>query len=128
MRPGDGTVTVRSGATLKVAQSGTVALNGGLTLDDGAALGFNFTEKRTAPVLDVTGKTVTLNGSGAVKISAAEGIRPKGGATVLTAGGKFADANVSLAAGAPTWVKGVSVVDGEIVLNVKSTGMVIIVK
>ena len=128
MRPGNSTVTVRKDATLKVAQSGTVALNGGLTLDDGAALGFNFTERRTVPVLDVTGKTVTLNGSVAVKISASEGIRPKGGATVLTAGGKFADANVSLAAGAPKWVKGVSVVDGEIVLNVKSTGMVIIVK
>ena len=128
MRPGDGTVTVRTNATLQVAQSGTVALNGGLTLDDGAALGFNFTEKRTAPVLDVTGKTVTLNGTVVVKISATEGIRPKGGNHTLTSGGKFAGATVSLAAGAPTWVKGVSVVDGEIVLNVKSTGMVIIVK
>ena len=49
MRPGNSTVTVRGGATLQVAQSGMVALNGGLTLDDGAALGFNFTEKRTTP-------------------------------------------------------------------------------
>lgn len=128
MCPGNGTVTVRGGATLQVAQSGMVALNGGLTLDDGAALGFNFTEKRTTPVLDVTDKTVTVNGTVSVKISAADGIRPKGGNHTLTSGGKFADANVSLADGAPTWVKGVSVVDGEIVLNVKSTGMVIIVK
>ena len=130
MCPGNGTVTVRGGATLQVAQSGMVALNGGLTLDDGAALGFNFTEKKVAPVLDVTDKTVTLgaNGSVAVKISVAEGIRPKGGNHTLTSGGKFAGATVSLAAGAPKWVKGVSVVDGEIVLNVKSTGMVIIVK
>ena len=50
MRPGNGTVTVRNGATLQVAQSGTLALNGGLTLDDGAALGFNFTENMVAPV------------------------------------------------------------------------------
>ena len=128
MRPGAGTVTVRNGATLKVAQSGTVALNGGLTLDDGAALGFNFTERRTAPVLDVTDKTVTLNGTVVVKISAADGIRPKGGNHTLTSGGKFAGATVTLADGAPKWVKGVSVVDGDIVLNVKSTGMVIIVK
>ena len=126
-RPGNSTVTVRGGATLQVAQSGTVALIGGLTLDDGAALGFNFTERRTAPVLNVTGKTVTLNGTVAVKISAADGIRPKGGNHTLTSGGKFAGATVSLAAGAPKWVKGVSVVDGEIVLNVKSTGMMIIV-
>ena len=130
MQPGAGTVTVRNGATLKVAQSGTVALGGGLTLDDGAALGFNFTERRTAPVLDVTDKTVTLNGDKnvLVKISATEGMRPKGGATVLTAGGKFADANVSLAAGAPDWVKGVSVnADGEIVLDVKPYGTMILV-
>ena len=131
MRPGNRTVTVNNGATLEVAQSGTVNLYGGLTLADGAALGFNFTEKRTAPVLDVTGKTVTLgdNNSVTVKVSAADGIRPKGGAHVLTASdGAFADAKVTLASGAPNWVKGVSVVDGDIVLNVKSTGMVIIVK
>ena len=129
MQPGAGTVTVRNGATLKVAQSGTVALNGGLTLDDGAALGFNFTERRTVPVLDVTGKTVTLNGSVAVKISATEGIRPKGGATVLTAGGAFTGANVSLAPGTPDWAKGVSVnAEGNIVLAVKPKGLMVFVK
>ena len=131
MRPGNGTVTVRGGATLQVAQSGTVALGGGLTLDDGAALGFNFTERRTAPVLDVTGRTVTLNGDKdvLVKISAEEGMRPKGGSHVLTLGDKFVGANVSPAAGAPDWVKGVSVnADGEIVLDVKPYGAMILVK
>ena len=128
MRPGNSTVTVRNGATLQVAQSGMVALNGGLTLDDGAALGFNFTEKRTTPVLDVTDKTVTVNGTVSVKISAADGIKPKGGDHTLTSGGKFAGANVSLAAGAPTWVKGVSVVDGEIVLTVKRNGFAVFVR
>ena len=129
-RPGNGTVTVHEGATLEVAQSGTVNLNGGLTLADGAALGFNFTEKNTKPVLNVTGKTVTLgeNGAVSVKVSAADGIRPKGGAHVLTSGGKFAGATVSLAAGAPDWVKGVSVVDGDIVLEAKPIGFKLIVK
>ena len=128
-QPGAGTVTVRNGATLKVAQSGTVALGGGLTLDDGAALGFNFTEKRTTPVLDVTDKTVTVNGTVSVKISAADGIKPKGGDHTLTSGGKFAGANVSLAAGAPDWVKGVSVnSSGDIVLTVKRKGFVVFVK
>ena len=79
-------------------------------------------------MLDVTDKTVTLNGTVGGKISAADGIRPKGGNPTLTSGGKFAGATVTLADGAPKWVKGVSVVDGDIVLNVKSTGMVIIVK
>ena len=81
-------------------------------------------------MLNVTGKTVTLgeNGAVSVKVSAAEGIRPKGGSYVLTSGGKFAGATVSLAAGAPDWVKGVSVVDGDIVLEAKPIGFKLIVK
>ena len=129
-QPGAGTVTVNNGATLQVAQSGTVTLGGGLTLADGAALGFNFTGKQTAPVLNVTGKTVTLNGNKnvTVKVSAADGVRPKGDSYVLTSGGKFGDATVSLAADAPDWVSRVKVENGEIVLDVKRKGFVLIVK
>ena len=130
-QPGAGTVTVNNGATLQVAQSGTVALAGGLTLADGAALGFNFTGKQTAPVLNVTGKTVELgeNKNITVKVSAADGIRPKGGSYDLTSGGKFADATVSLASDAPNWAGTVSVnADGNIVLDVKSPGFLLIVK
>ena len=129
MNPGNGTVTVNSGAPLEVAQSGKVALGGGLTLADGAALGFNFTDSQTAPELNVTGKTVTLNGNKniTVKVSSADGIRPRGGSYVLTSGGKFAGANVTLASGAPKWVKGVSVKsDGDIVLDLKPTGFMVI--
>ncbi len=129
-QPGAGTVTVNNGATLRVAQSGTVALAGGLTLADGAALGFNFTEKDAPPVLNVTDKTVTLNGNKniTVKVSAADGVRPKGDSYVLTSGGKFGDATVSLAADAPDWVSRVKVENGEIVLDVKRKGFVLIVK
>jgi hypothetical protein len=128
-KAGNGLVTVNAGATFEVAQSGTVALGGGLTLADGAVLGFNFTEKRTAPVLDTTGKTVTANGTVNVKISSADELRPKGGANVLTSGGAFTGANVSLAAGAPSWVRGVSVnTDGNIVLAVKPKGLMVFVK
>ena len=130
-KAGNGLVTVNAGATLEVAEPGTVALGGGLTLADGAVLGFNFTEKRTAPVLDATGKTVTLgeNGTVVVKVSSADELRPKGGANVLTAGGAFTGANVSLAAGSPDWAKGVSVnSDGNIVLDVKPRGLVVIFK
>ena len=130
-KAGNGLVTVNAGATFEVAQSGTVALGGGLTLADGAILGFNFTERRTEPVLDATGKTVTLgeNGTVVVKVSSADELRPKGGANVLTAGGTFTGANVSLAAGAPSWVRGVSVnADGNIVLAVKPKGLMVFVK
>ena len=123
------TTTVNVGATLQVAESGTVALGGGLTLADGAALGFNFTDKNTAPVLNVTGKTVTVNGTVNVKVSSADGVRPKGGDYTLTSGEKFAGKTVSLAAGAPKWARGVSVNgDGDIVLKVKRAGFVVIVK
>ena len=125
-----GAPTVEAGATLQVAQSGSTALQTGLTLRDGACLGFNFTDCTTAPVLNVSGKTVTFGSESnvVVKVSAADGIRAKGGKYTLTSGGKFANTNVSFAPGCPDWVKGVSVVDGEIVLNVKYMGMTIFVK
>ena len=125
-----GEIAVNNGATLEVAQSGTVTLGEALTLHDGAALGFNWTERATAPVLDLTGKTVTF-GEGKtikVKVSTADGItKPKSGANVLTSGGGFTDVNVSLADGSPDWALGVSVNDdGNIVLNVKPNGVVIL--
>ena len=124
-----GAITVGATATLEVAQSGTVALGGSLSLADGATLAFNYTDK-TVPVLDATDKTVTFGGASniVVKVSAADGKRARGGANVLTSGGKFAGANVTLVTGAPDWAKGVRVVDGEIVLNVRPSGMIIIVK
>ncbi len=125
------TITVNSGAALQVAESGTLALGGDLALKAGATLGFNYTT-RDAPVLDLTDKTVTFDEGATtnvvVKITAAEGRRGRGGVRTLTSGGKFADATVSLAAGAPSWVAGVSVVNGDIVLDVKPRGTMIIVK
>ena len=76
-------------------------------------------------------KTVTVNGTVKVKISAADGIRPSYGSDgkyTLTAGQKFAGKTVELVADAPNWVKGVSVVDGEIVLDVKARGTYIFVR
>ena len=81
------------------------------------------------PVLALEGKTVTF-AEGAttnvtVRITAADGVRAHSGRNVLTTGGKFADATVTLEAGAPKWVKGVSVENGEIVLEAKPAGTVI---
>jgi len=125
-----GATTVNDGATLEVAESGTVALGGDLTLKAGAQLGFNYTTLNK-PVLDLTGKTVTFDEGSTtnviVKISADEGKRARSGVNVLTSGGKFVGATVSLAPGAPDWVNDISVVDGEIVLDVKNIGMMILV-
>lgn len=67
-----------------------------------------------------------------VNISSANEVRPKGGAYVLTTCGGF-DAEgvtVSLAADAPNWAAGRLSVnsDGNLVLDVKPRGMMIIVK
>lgn len=124
-----GNATVNSGATLEMAQSGSIAFGKNLTLADGAILGFNFTD-RTPPVLNMSGKTVTLGGQSnvVVKVTAAEGKHAKGGTYNLTAGGKFAGANVTLAEGAPKWAKGVKVENNEIVLDVITLGTYIFVK
>ena len=61
-----------------------------------------------------------------VRITAAGEARAHGGRNVLTTGGKFADATVTLEAGAPKWVKGVSVENGEIVLEAKPAGLAVI--
>ena len=127
--PTTGSTTVNSGAALKVAQSGTVALGGNLSLGDGAVLGFNYTNMGN-PVLALEGKTVTFaegpTTNVTVRITATEGVRAHSGRNVLTTGGKFADATVTLEAGAPKWVKSVLVEDGEIVLEAKPAGLAVI--
>ena len=123
-------VTVNGDATLEIAESGTVTFNGGLTLDDGATLAFNFTNRSTAPTLAVAdGKTMTANGAVTVKV---DGLRPKGGTHVLTTCGGF-DAEgvtVSLATDAPNWAAGrLSVnAEGNLVLDVKPKGLMLVVK
>lgn len=131
----DSHVTVESGATLEIAESAvtagaaSVTPLGNLTLNDGATLAFNFTDRKFAPVLGHTaGKTTTVGSTVYVKVLADESIeRPRGGAHVLTSGIDFTGTTVALADGKPDWVTGVSVDDsGNIVLNVKPTGLMII--
>ena len=55
-----GAIAVNNGAALEVAESGTVALGGKLDLKPGSMLKFKFTERKAAPVLDMTGKAVTF--------------------------------------------------------------------
>ena len=130
---GTGLVTVQDGGTLGVAESGTVTLNGGLTLDDGATLAFNFTESANPPVLALaTGKSVIFTSGASTNIAVkVSGARPRGGEKILTTCGGFNTdgVNVSLAEDVPNWVKGLSVNgDGDIVLDVKPFGTIIIVR
>ena len=122
-----------AGGTLEVASSGTVTLTGNLTLADGTALAFNFTDRKTPPQLALSsGKTMTASGAVTVKVSATGIDRPKAGEYVLTTCGGFDAAGVTvvLAADAPKWAKdGLSVNgDGNIVIYVKPKGTMIIIK
>ena len=53
---------------------------------------------------------------------------PTGGPKVLTTCGGFTAEKVTLVDGAPKWVRGLSVVDGNIVLDVKPMGTRVIVR
>ena len=123
MKPGNGAVTMNGTSTLKVAQSGTVTLGGALTVGADATLAFNFTERATAPVLSASSATIsgeTVN----VKVSAADGIRPKGGTHTLTSGYDFTGKTVNLV-DPPDWVQSVGIDVGNIVLTVKPVGFII---
>ncbi len=129
---GTGLLTIESGAALEIPQSHTVTHNGNLSLENGAALAFNFTDRKTAPVLTLAeGKAVTFTGEGEIAVKITGDLWPIGGDYVLTTCGGF-DAEgvtVSLADGAPKWAKGIGVnEDGNIVLTVRPKPTMIIVR
>ena len=126
---GTGAVTVKDGATLEVAQSGTVALGGDLTLADGATLKFTFTKRAIAPVLDLTSKTVTFGDQKEIKVTLS-GERPAYGSDgiyFLTNGGGFSDEEIQIAAAEqPKWVKAIGLYEGNIYAEVYPAGMMIL--
>ena len=122
-----------AGGTLEVASSGTVTLTGDLFLADGAALGFNFTERATAPQLALaSGKNVVFAEESATKIV----VKILGSVwpfcrehQLTTCGGFDAEGvSVSLSPGSAAWAKTVEVKDGNIVLTVKPKPSMIIIR
>ncbi len=131
---GTGRVTVGSGATLAVAESGTVALGGALTCAAGSTLKFNFTTRSTAPKL-VLSQTPTFS---EVKVSLS-GVRPAYGTdgkhTIIewpedtTWPEGFDIASVfTLADNQPKWVTGIAVEGDSLVLTSKPAGIMIFVQ
>ena len=132
--PGSGAVTLEDTSTLEVSQSGTVTLGGNLSITDGAALGFNFTDRTATPVLAlVSGKSATAAGTVRVKIAKSDETAEVSSAGALltrkiTSGfGLPANTPVALE-DAPKWVRSVAVVDGDIVLTLKSKGFFLVIK
>ena len=128
---GTGATTVHSGATLAVSESGTNTVEN-LTLKDGAALGFNFTDTTFATTPVLAASSVTAEGAVSVKVSSGDDNRPKYGKYTLTSsGGAFAGKTVTCVE-KPSWASSVSfnvgVVDGEITLRINQGGIYILVR
>ena len=122
-----GAIVVNDGATLKVAESGTVKLGGDLKLNDGATLAFNFTDRKNAPVLDLTDRAVTFGTEAQVEVSLS-GVRPIGGKHVLASGSQIEGmASFVKADDCPKWVKRFGVDgDGNLYAEVITKGFMII--
>ncbi len=128
--PTSSSTSVGGGATLEVAECGTVTLGGNLALAAGAALGFNYTGRGT-PQLALNGVTFDEGATTNVLVKVTtNGARPRiGGDWKLTSGYDFTGVNVALAPDAPAWAKGIKVDgDGDIALRAASYGFVINVR
>ena len=130
---GTGALTIQGGGTLEIMESATVTHNGTLQLEDGAALAFNFTSRTIEPQFALAeGESLIFSegGSTNILVKITGDVWPVSGEKLLTTCGNFdADGvNVSLAEGAPKWVQGVSVEEGNIVLRVKPMPMSVIVR
>ena len=126
---GTGAVTVTN-ATLKANSSGTVAFANSVVCQANTTLAFHFTEKRAAPCLafnaGATGNTMpaALN----VRITADDELRLVGGRYTLTTGYDFTATELTFV-DPPEWIKYFGKDEsGNIVLDVKSNGMMVIVK
>ena len=131
-------LVLNAGTTMKAEESGVVNLTGtSMTLRNGR-FAFHFTDATTAPQFAFNEPSAASKPSNvsqlaaniAVVVSADANVKPRHSATPqfrLTTGGCFAGKTVTLAPGAPDWVKGVRIVDGDIVLDV-TMGLVIFVQ
>ena len=133
-RPGRGAVTLQDTSTLEVSQSGTVTLGGNLSIADGAALGFNFTDRAATPVLALaSGKSATAAGTIKVKVSKSDDVAEvsSGGSLLtrkITSGFGLPASTPDALEDAPKWARGVAVVDGDIVLTLKSKGFFLLIQ
>ena len=136
--PGKGNVTMNSGTTLSLPETGSVTLGGNLTLAAGTKLAFAIGGVGDSPkVAMASGKTVDVSGVTAenpVKVS----FSTPGGSKmhsfepyVLIQGAGLAAGDAekfALADNQPAWVDRLAVVDGDLVLVAKAPGLSISVR
>jgi len=126
-----GLLTVNSGATLALPQSGTMTLGGNLTLASGSALAFYIDGGGDGPKLDVNGKTLTLpDGDASVTVTlsnSAYRIMRISEPYVLIKGAGLNEetdlAKFTLGENPPVWAKELAIVEGDLVLRTKNPGL-----
>jgi hypothetical protein len=125
---GTGAVSVGNGATLLVSGAGTAMSGNVLSLEPRGVLAFNFTDGVTAPLLSVTAGT--LPDTVRVRVSCTGSRPPRRGQNIaLTDGGAFDGKTVVPDAPLPKWVKSLGVnEDGDIVLKMRTSGFMLVVK
>ena len=125
---GTGAVTVKN-ATLKADSSGYVIFPNSVVCQADATLAFNFSEKGPAPCLAF--KSTAENAMPAalnIRLSAAEGVNPSRCRHTLTLGYDFTDTELTLI-DPPKWVRSIGKDEnGNIVLDVKTNGTLIILR
>ena len=113
---GESAMTVNTGATLEVPESGTAALTGSLALADGSALAFKVGENDNA-VLGLQPQTLTLPESGKVTVKlTADSLPALGASYTLTSGAGLTDTSkfeLAEGVGGSLSIDG----DGELVYN-----------
>ena len=127
MKPGAGAVYVGSSAILKVPQSGVVDLSvNALTLNDGATLAFNFTDRETVPTLTLNAAS-TLPSTINVKVTTSvTDMKLKAFSRYLLATGCNLTGKTVNVIDKPEWVASVVVNgDGNLELIPKGKGLII---
>ena len=97
---------------------------GDLTLEDGATLAFNFTSRKSAPLIDLTGKDVVFGSQKSICVKIT-GERPWQGEHQLTSDGGFSGCNMTL----DTKWSGITLLvkeDGNLYIKVARGAMVLV--
>lgn len=122
-------LSIAAGATLALPGSGTVTLAGGLVLPTGAALTLAEGAALAFPLETADFPCSVLVSASGIVVEVSGDEKPADGYYRLPLGGGFIGKTVSLAAGAPDWVRCAFVdADGDLVIRVYPEGTVVILR
>ena len=133
-----GAISLETGTTLALPQTGTVTMDGNLTLAAGTTIAYTLSAAGQT-TLDVTGKTLTLPAAEADPVVVSLGVKPNAAVRSKTPYTLISGANLTeddlakftLGANLPEWVRGENalvVEDGDLKLYTMNPGLCIKIK